>query len=152
MSQTADHAASPTGLAHRLGFRPGQVVQEIGWDEDADDALRASIEEVTGNELVDEEHDDVTDAVLLWWRDGDGDLVDALMDTLTDLAGGGIVWLLTPKVGRAGHVDPSEIAEAAPTAGLSATTSLPTGPDWSGTKLVAPKAGRTAKAARSDRR
>jgi hypothetical protein len=125
-----------------MGFRTGQTVQELGWDEDCDDDLRASLEEVTGTALVDEDYDDVVDAVLLWWRDGDGDLVDTLVDALTSLADGGVIWLLTPKAGRPGHVEPSDIGEAAPTAGLSATTSVAAAPEWSGTRLVAPRSGR----------
>jgi hypothetical protein len=116
------------------------VVQELGWDDDADADLRDAVEELTGNELVDEQQHDVVDAVLLWWRDGDGDLVDALVDALTDLAEGGAIWLLTPKVGRDGYVEPSDVTEAAPTAGLTTTSSVPVAADWSGTKLVAPKA------------
>lgn len=143
MSATADHAEGRhNGLAERLGLRPGQVVQELGWDEDCDDDLRASVERVTGGELVDEDYDDVADVVLLWWREDDGDLVDALVDSLTDLADGGVVWLLTPKAGRPGHVEPSDIGDAAPTAGLNATSSISAAPDWSGTRLVAPKSGR----------
>jgi hypothetical protein len=99
--------------------------------------------EATGTELVDEDYDEVVDVVLLWWREGDGDLVDALVDALTSLAGGGDIWLLTPKAGREGHVEPSDISEAAPTAGLSQTTSLSAARDWSGARLVAPKASRT---------
>jgi hypothetical protein len=123
----------------RLGFKPDMVVQELGWDEDTDEKIREAIEATTGSSLVDEDHGDVVDAVVLWWRDDDGDLVDGLVDALTDLAEGGAIWLLTPKVGRDGHVDPSEIAEAAPTAGLATTTSLALGTRWSATKLVAPK-------------
>jgi hypothetical protein len=89
--------------------------------------------------MVDDQHGDVVDGVLLWWRDDDGDLVDGLVDALTDLVDGGVIWLLTPKVGRAGHVDPADIADAAPTAGLATTSSLAVGKDWSATKLVAPK-------------
>ena len=128
--------------ASRMGFVAGQTVQELGWDEDCDDELRAALEDLTGTALVDEDYDDVVDAVLLWWRDGDGDLVDTLVDALTTLADGGVIWLLTPKAGRAGHVEPSDIGEAAPTAGLSATTSVAAAPDWSGTRLVAPRSSR----------
>ena len=28
------------GMAARLGIKPGMVVQELGWDEDADEDLR----------------------------------------------------------------------------------------------------------------
>lgn len=140
MSATTDEAEGQSGPAERLGFAPGMVVQEIGWDEDVDEELRLSIEALTGNELVDDDYGDVVDAVVLWWRDGDGDLVDALVDTKTDLTDGGPIWLLTPKVGRPGYVDAADIAESAPTAGLSTTSSVSAAPDWSGTKLVTPRA------------
>jgi hypothetical protein len=126
----------------RLGFTAGQVVQELGYDDDVDEDLRVSIEDATGAELVDEDYDDVADGVLLWWRDGDGDLVDALVDALATLADGGVIWVLTPKAGRDGHVEPSDIGEAAPTSGLSQTSSISAARDWSGTRLVAPKAAR----------
>lgn len=138
MSATAGQAQGERGLAERLGLKPGQVVQEIGWDEDADEDLRASIEELTGNELVDEDYDDVVDVVLLWWRDGDGDLVDRLMDAITPLAEDGVIWVITPKTGKPGHVQPAEIAEAAPTAGMMQTSSANLG-NWIGTRLVQPK-------------
>ncbi|MEU9833203.1 DUF3052 domain-containing protein [Streptosporangium sp. NPDC048047] len=142
MSATAGQARGERGLAERLGLKPGQVVQEVGWDEDADDDLRDSIEELTGNELVDEEYEDVVDVVLLWWRDGDGDLFDALSGVLTNLSAGGQIWLLTPKAGREGHVEPSDIGEDATTAGLSQTSSIGAAPDWSGTRLAPPRTRR----------
>ncbi|MBE1586038.1 DUF3052 domain-containing protein [Nonomuraea angiospora] len=142
MSATAGQAQGERGLAERLGLKPGQVVQEIGWDEDVDDELRDSIEDLTGNELLDEESDDVVDVVLMWWRDGDGDLFDALSDAMRALADGGQIWLLTPKAGREGHVEPSDIGEDATTAGLSQTSSISAAPDWSGTRLVTPKGKR----------
>jgi len=121
------------------------VVQELGWDEDIDESVRAAIEETVGTPLVDDRYGDVVDAVVLWWRRDDGDLVDGLVDSLTDLADGGMIWLLTPKVGRDNYVDASDIAEAAPTAGLSTTTSLAAGPEWSATKLVSPKSARSGR-------
>lgn len=147
MSATAgpaegQHGSQQGGLASRLGLRPGQVVQELGWDEDCDDELRAAIEDATGSELAGEDFEDVADVVLLWFRDGDGDLVDVLVDALTDLADGGVIWLLTPKAGRPGHVEPSDIGDAAPTAGLNSTSSVAAAPDWSGTRLTAPKTAR----------
>ncbi|ONI70034.1 hypothetical protein BWI15_26420 [Kribbella sp. ALI-6-A] len=148
MSATADHADGKSGepnMASRLGLESGWVVQELGYDEDCDDALRDAIQETTGEEFVGEDTDDVVDVVLLWFRDGDGDLVDALFDVLTDLKAGGVVWLLTPKVGREGYVDASDIAEAAPTAGLATTSSLTVTDDWSATKLVMPKSPRVKK-------
>lgn len=145
MGQTAGHSDQQDGPAHRLGLRAGLVVQELGWDEDCDDDLRADVEDVTGSELVDVDLGDVADVVLLWWRDGDGDLVDALVDAKTDLAEGGMVWLLTPKVGRVGHVDPSDVTDAAPTAGLATTTTVSAADDWSGIKLVAPRSARSSR-------
>ncbi|WP_336213581.1 DUF3052 domain-containing protein [Nonomuraea sp. LPB2021202275-12-8] len=142
MSATAGQAQGERGLAERLGLKAGQVVQEIGWDEDVDDELRDSIENLTGNDLLDEETDDVVDVVLLWWRDGDGDLFDVLTSAMRALAEGGQIWLLTPKAGRDGHVEPSDIGEDAATAGLSQTSSISAAPDWSGTRLVAPKGRR----------
>ena len=121
--------------AARLGFEPDTVIQELGWDEDVDDDLRTAIESVTGNELLDGDSDEVVDGVIMWWREGDGDLVDALFDSLQDLAEGGSVWLFTPKVGRDGYVNNADIAEAAPVAGLSTTTTSSASDDWSATKL-----------------
>lgn len=132
------HAHGNT-VAVRLGFKAGQVVQEIGYDDDCDDILRADIEEHIESELVDEDYDDVVDVVLLWYRDDDGDLVDVLVDSLATLADGGYVWLLTPKKGRAGYIEPSDIGEAAPTAGLAQTSSVSAAASWAGTRLVAPR-------------
>ena len=126
-------------IADRMGVKPGMTVQELGWDEDVDDELRMALEDGVDGDLVDGDHGDVVDAVLLWWRDGDGDLVDALVDSLTDLVAGGAIWLLTPKIGRPGSVEPSEISEAAPVAGLATTTTVPVSKDWAATRLVAPK-------------
>ncbi len=141
MGATAESAADRS-IAGRLGLRPGQVVQEFGYDDDVDDELRTSVEALTGNELADEDVQDVVDSAIYWWRDGDGDLVDALVDGLTNLADGGVIWLLTPKSGRPGHVEPSEIEEAAPTAGLHATSTISACPDWTGTRLATPRSGR----------
>jgi hypothetical protein len=138
VSATVDQAGG-RGLAERLGIEPGMVVQEIGYDEDADDELRDAIEERAGTELVDEDSDEVVDVVLLWWREDDGDLVDALIAAIGPLADSGVVWLLAPKSGRDGHVEASEIAEAAPTAGLSQTSSISAARDWAGHRLVTPK-------------
>ena len=142
MSATARQAQDQPGLAERLGIKPGQVVQEIGYADDCDEALRQAITQQKDVELVDEDYDDVVDVVLLWWRDGDGDLVDALVDALAPLADNGVIWLLTPKAGRTDHVEPSDISEAAPTAGLQQTSSISPGRDWNGARLVAPKAAR----------
>ena len=62
-----------------------QVVQELGWDEDADSAISEALEEAIGEELLDEETDEMVDVVLLWWRSDDGDLVDGLVDATRNL-------------------------------------------------------------------
>jgi len=118
-------------------------VQELGWDEDADEDLLDAIIEVSGGEMVDEDTDEVADVVVLWWREDDGDLFDALTDALTSLADDGVVWLFVPKTGRPGHVEPGDVTEVAPTAGLSQTSSISAGKDWSGIRLVTPKAARS---------
>jgi hypothetical protein len=130
-------------VAEKLGVKPGMVVQEIGWDEDVDEELRASVEEVAGSELLDEDTDEVVDVILLWWRDDDGDLVEELLEVITPLADSGVVWVLTPKTGRPGHVEPSDIAEAAPTAGLSQTSNISVADGWTGARLVSPKAAKS---------
>jgi hypothetical protein len=124
--------------AERLGIEPGMVVQELGWDEDVDDGVRAAIEERIRSDLLDEDADEVVDVVLLWWREDDGDLVDVLMDVMEQLADDGVIWVLTPKTRRDGHVEPSEIAEAVPLAGLTQASSVSAGPDWTATRLVSP--------------
>ncbi|NGN68921.1 DUF3052 domain-containing protein [Streptomyces sp. A7024] len=141
MSATADHAEK--SLAERLGFKSGQVVQEIGYDEtDADQELRDQVEETIGQALVDEDYDDVADAVLLWFRDDDGDLTDSLVDNLQYLEEGGHIVLLTPKTGREGYVEASEISEAVKTAGLTSSKSVSAGKDWTGSRLATPKTAR----------
>jgi hypothetical protein len=128
-------------LVNRLGLGPGMAVQEIGWDADVDDAVRLMIEDAVDAELVEEAVEPV-DLVLLWWRDGDGDLVDGLVDALTDLTVSGYIWLMTPKVGRDGYVDAADLAESAVTAGLAQTISASVSTDWAATKLVRPKGAR----------
>jgi hypothetical protein len=142
VTATADHAEVQRALAAKLGISAGQVVQEIGYDDDVDADLRSGVAALSGSELVDDDYDDVVDVVLLWWRDDDGDLVDALVDAIGILADQGVVWLLTPKPGRDGHVESSDISDAAPTAGLQATSTISASRDWQGTRLVAPRAVR----------
>ncbi len=145
MSATADHAEERTNPASRLGFQPGQVVQEIGYDDDVDQELREAIEDLIGSELVDEDYDDVADAVLLWFRDEDGDLTDALVDATAMIDDGAFVWLMTPKTGRDGYVEPSDIGEAATTAGLAQTKAINAAKDWSGSRMVTPKSVHSGK-------
>jgi hypothetical protein len=122
-----------------MGFRRGMVVQELGWDQDTDDDVRIEIEDAIDADMVDGDYGNVVDAVVLWWREEDGDLVDGLVDALTELVGGGVIWLLTPKGGRPNSVDAADIAEAAPIAGLSQTTTMVVSDEWAATKLIAPK-------------
>ena len=139
----AEDAGRQSDIAGKLGVEPGMVVQEIGWDEDVDESVRDAVEVRAGDDLLDEDAVDVVDLVLMWWREGDGDLVDALVDAIGPLADNGVIWVLTPKTGRPGHVEPSEIAEAAPTAGLSQTSNATISDGWAGARLVAPKAAKS---------
>ena len=52
-------AADAPNYAQRLGIQKDQVVQELGWDDDVDDDIRADIEDACGGELLDEDADDV---------------------------------------------------------------------------------------------
>lgn len=131
-----------TSAVEKLGFTTGQVVQEYGWDDDVDDELRSAVQDVIGEELEDEEYTGVVDAVILWWRDGDGDLTDALVDTLGTLAEGSSIVLVTPRPGQEDEVDPSEVDEAAKTAGLHTSGSVMCSDAWVATRLAARKGAR----------
>jgi hypothetical protein len=123
-------------IVDRMGFSANQLILEVGLKDDCDQDLRAAIKSKVGSDFISNSASDVVDAVIIWWRDDDGDLVDELVDALTFLSEEGPVWVLTPKVGRAGHVEASDIQDAAPTAGLTQTVSLPVGSNWTATKLV----------------
>jgi hypothetical protein len=129
------------GVAARMGLKRDMIVMEIGYDDDVDAALRTQIEERTGEGLVDEDSDEVVDVVLVWFREDDGDLTDLLVDAIGPLADDGVIWLLTPKRGRPGHVEASDISEAASVAGLSETTIMTISSEWSGSRLVGRKSG-----------
>jgi hypothetical protein len=129
-------------LAESLGVKTGQVVQEIGFDDDCANEVRTAFETASGGQLVDYEYEDVVDVALVWFRDGDEDLVDLLVDVIAPLTDDGQIWLLTPKPGRPGHVEPADIADAAPTAGLQVTKTLSAAKDWQATRLVTPKSSR----------
>lgn len=124
-----------------LGLSAGQLVQELGWDSDADEQLRTEIMDAIDADMVDDPLDAV-DTVLLWWRDDDGDVADGLVDALRDLSDSGHIWLLTPRVGRDGYVDPADIAEGAVTAGLVLANSAQVSEDWLAQKVARPKGGR----------
>ncbi|MFE3204305.1 DUF3052 domain-containing protein [Embleya sp. NPDC055664] len=125
-----------TNPAVRLDLEPGQIVQELGYDDDVDHDLREGIEWLTGHDLVDEDYDDIADAVLLWFRAEDGDLADTLLDVVGLLPEDGAVWLLTPRPGRDGAGDPDAVEEAARNTGLSRTPAVDVGPDWEATRLA----------------
>ena len=135
-------SSNPQELASRLNLEKGLVVQEIGNDSDSDPDLRAGIVSMTGSDMVDLDYEDVVDVAVLWFREDDGDLTDALVDAITPLADQGVVWLLTPKPGRNGHVEPEDITEAAQTAGLRQTSTISAGSQSQGTRLVAPRVKR----------
>ncbi len=122
-----------------MGIKKGDLVLEVGRNESSDLSVREQIYAITGTDFLNGDAQEVVDAVIIWWRDGDGDLVDELMDSLTYLSESGMIWILTPKVGRDGHVEPSDIQDAAPTAGLSLTSTISIAPDWSASRLVARK-------------
>ncbi|NCD18506.1 MAG: DUF3052 domain-containing protein [Actinobacteria bacterium] len=132
---------SGTPTADRtFGFGVGHVIQEYYVDDDADPAIRDQIESATGHALVGENYGDVVDGAVIWWRadDAEGeDLTDLLVDAAANLDNGGLVWVLTPKPGRPGHVRPAEIEEAAKTAGLHTTSAISAGKAWSGIRLTA---------------
>jgi hypothetical protein len=125
-----------------MGFAKDDLILEVGHDSDCDSTIRDQIMAITGTAFLEGSTTDVVDGVLLWWRDGDGDLVDELMDGLTYLSETGPIWVLTPKAGRDGHVEPSDIQDAAPIAGLALTSTIALAGDWSATRLVARKAGK----------
>lgn len=119
----------------RLGLAPGQVVIEYGYDDDVDEDLREVAEAVVGAPLEDEDYDGVVDVVLLWWRDGDGDLADDLMDALTTMEEGGFILLLTPGSRREDRVPAHELQEACTTCSLTASGGVALG-EWVGQRLV----------------
>jgi len=139
-SAGSDAGGDNSGVV-QFGLTRGLVVEELGWDDDVDEALREAIMEVIDGDLV-EESDEAVDVVLQWWRSDDGDVVDCLVDALTDLSDAGCVWLLTPKFGLPGHVSQADVAEGAVTAGLSLTSTALVSQDWLAHKLVRPKGHR----------
>ena len=103
-----------------FGFTSGLIIQEFGYDDDVDQALREAAEAQTGTALVDEDYEDVADSAIVWWRADDGD---------------GLVWVLTPKARTAGAVPPADVEEAARTAGMHATSAAAMGRRWSGIRV-----------------
>jgi hypothetical protein len=136
------HSEGTTTLASSLGITSGSIVQEIGYDDDAPQEVRDAFISASGAAMVDFDFTDVVDVSLVWFRDEDEDLVDLLVDAIAPLADNGVVWLMTPKPGREGHVEPADIADSASTAGLSVTRTVSASKDWQGTRLVTPKSVR----------
>lgn len=130
--------------AEEFGFHAGDIVQEWLWDDDVDDSVRAKIEKLTGEELVDEDYDSAVDGIIIWWRDGDDE--DALADTIVDahavIGEAGPMWILTPKPGRKGAPGSIVVQSAAKTAGMNAATPLTVSEDWNGIHLRAFGKGR----------
>ncbi|MDY6054316.1 DUF3052 domain-containing protein [Micrococcus sp.] len=138
MEQARQPGPEHRELLEELGLEPGALVQEWGEDDDVDHTLRGDLAAALGEELLAEEDQEPADAVLAWWRHEDGDATD-LADLLVDVQrslDGGPVWLLTPRTGRAGHVRPADVEEAAVTAGLTVTTRAGVSEDWSAVRLV----------------
>ena len=125
-----------------MGIKKGDLILEVGRGHDSDTGVRNTLAEITGTALLEGHPQESVDAVLIWWREGDGDLVDELMDALTYLSASGAIWVLIPKFDRDGHVEASDIQDAAPTAGLSQTSTLSIARDWTATRLVARRAGK----------
>jgi hypothetical protein len=130
---------------NRFGFTTGQVIQEFGYDDDVDPAVRELVEQATGSDLVDEDYGDVCDGTLIWWREDDAeheDLTDLLVDAQANLDDGGLIWVMTPKPGRPGHVFPGDIEEAARTAGMHATSAVSAADAWLGIRIASRSRGR----------
>ncbi|HLS49476.1 MAG TPA: DUF3052 domain-containing protein [Actinomycetaceae bacterium] len=131
--------------ASRFGFQAGHEVQEFGYDEDVDLEVRTLIESATGTELVDEDHGDVVDGALIWWREGDADdddLTDVIVEAQSNLDDGGTILIMTPKTGRPGHVSPADVDDAARTAGLLGSSAVEGGEHWNGIRLLVRERGR----------
>ncbi|WP_317643361.1 DUF3052 domain-containing protein [Bombiscardovia apis] len=135
-----------TKRADEFDFHSGSIVQEWLWDDDVDDSIRQQIEDLTGEELVDEDYDAQVDGVIIWWRDGDeeDDLADTIVDASTSLEDDTPVWILTPKPGRLGAPGPSTLPNAAKTAGMNAATPLTVNADWNAMRLRAFGKGKQA--------
>lgn len=123
------------GAVDRLGFAHDQIVIEHGYDDDVDEDFREAVVAKVGEPLEDEDYDGVVDVVLTWWRDGDGDLADHLMDVMTTMEEGGFIALLTPGAGSADRVPAHELQEACTTCSLTASGAVPVG-GWIGQRLV----------------
>jgi len=127
-------------MPSRMGFEKGQLILEIGHGSDCDENLRQQIVEIVGEPFIQNDTNEVVDCVLIWFREDDGDLTDELVDALAFLSESGTIWVLTPKVGRDGHVEASDIQDAVNIAGLSQTSTIAVAPNWTATKIMHRKA------------
>ena len=136
----AQHGRREQIVALSLGFAKGQVVQEFYADNDSDEALQKIVEAETGSQPVDPDYGDVVDGALIWWRSDDAeeeDLTDVLVDAVSNLDNGGLIWVLIPKPGRPGELPIADVEEAARTAGLHSTSAASASRDWIGIRLTA---------------
>ena len=123
-----------------LGFTRGQIIQEFYVDDDVDQKLREAVEALTAEQLVDVDYGDVVDGAIVWWRADDAeeeDLADVLVDALSNLDDGGLIWVLIPKPGRTGSLPVADVEDAATIAGLHSTTAASVGSQWAGIRLTA---------------
>ena len=127
-------------MPSRMGFEKGQLILEIGHGSDCDENLRQQIVDIVGEPLIQNDTNEVVDSVLIWFRYDDSDLTDELVDALAYLSESGTIWVLTPKVGRDGHVEASDIQDAVNIAGLSQTSTIAVAPNWTATKIMHRKA------------
>ncbi|GGR47704.1 DUF3052 family protein [Streptomyces roseolus] len=125
------------GYAETMGLAAGRAVREFGADDDTDDEIRDDVRRVTGRELLDDASGEAADAVLWWWRQGDGDLASELRDETGPLAEDGAICVLTPRRGKPGHVPVEEMAEIAGDARLRVRAVTPLG-GWTGHHLYRP--------------
>lgn len=135
----ADEGNRPrTDAVGKLGFAHDQIVLEYGYDDDIDEEFRAQVEQTVGGPLEEEGYTGVVDVVLLWWRDGDGDLTDELVECVSLLEEGGFIALVTPGSGRSDRIPAHDVQEACNTAGLTASGAVPLaeGTDWHVQRLV----------------
>ena len=76
-------------LASRMGIESGFLVLQRGFSDDCDSTISDELAKVSGSALLGEDSQEVVDAVITWFREEDGDLVDELVDCLTYLTEGG---------------------------------------------------------------
>ena len=128
----------------RMEALKAEGIKPVSLDLTVDDSIRAQIEELTGEDLVDEDYDSAVDGVIVWWRDGDDEdeLSDTIVDAYAVLGNDGPLWILTPKPGRPGATSSSTVQSAAQTAGMNAATPLTVSSDWNGIRLRAFGKGR----------